>query len=452
MSLDHAIGRWCETLPSGLQRRIDRLRRSPLASRLIRGSFWSLTGSLVARGLALVATVFAARILGKSSYGELGIIQSTVAMFGTLAGFGMGTTATKCVAEFRLKDPDRAGRVVGLSAIVSWGVSALLSLSLVVAAPWLCKNLLSAPHLTGYLQVGALLLFLSGVNGAQNGALAGFEAFQATARVSAVSGLLNFPLVVGGAYFFGLGGVVGGLILAQALGCFMNFLAVREEARRHQVRISYSSLKAELPILWEFSIPAVLGILLIQPMTWACNAMLVRQPHGFSHMGALNAATQWYGALMLLPYALSGVTLSILSERLGAADGIGSTRLLKASIMGNAAVVVPLAAVGCLLSPWIMGAYGPDFRNEWPTMVAMLLVACAMSIQMPVGVTIAAANRMWTGFLLNLGWSTVLLSTTWVLVKWGSFGVAMAHLLAYIAQGIGAYAVAAHALRDDKAP
>jgi O-antigen/teichoic acid export membrane protein len=430
-----------------VQRRIDRLRASPLASRLIRASFWSLAGSAISRALALAAAVFAARLLGKSAYGELGILQSTVAMFGTLAGFGMGTTATKCVAELRANDPGRAGRVIGLAAIVSWVMSSLLALLLVVAAPWLSNHTLLAPHLTSYLQVGAVLLLLNGVNGAQNGALAGFESFKTIARVSAITGLLNFPLVVGGAYFFGLGGVVAGLILAQSVGCFMNFLAVRQEARRHQVPISYSSLKSEFPVIWEFSIPAVLGILLISPMTWVCNAMLVRQPDGYSHMGALNAATQWFGALTWLPYMLSGVMLSMLSERLGAADGVGSMKLLRASITGNAIIVLPLATIGCLLSPFIMGAYGAGFRNEWPTMVAMLLAASAAAIQIPVGVTIAASNRMWTGFLLNLGWSTVLLSTTWALVGWGSFGVATAQLLAYTAQGIGAYAVARGVLR-----
>ena len=208
MSLDAAIGRCYGTLPSGVQRRIDRLRASPLASRLIRASFWSLAGSAISRALALAAAVFAARLLGKSAYGELGILQSTVAMFGTLAGFGMGTTATKCVAELRANDPGRAGRVIGLAAIVSWVMSSLLALLLVVAAPWLSNHTLLAPHLTSYLQVGAVLLLLNGVNGAQNGALAGFESFKTIARVSAITGLLNFPLVVGGAYFFGLGGVV----------------------------------------------------------------------------------------------------------------------------------------------------------------------------------------------------------------------------------------------------
>jgi len=445
--LDTAIGRCYEILPTGLQLRIDRVRESPLASRLVRASFWSLTGSVISRGLGLVSTVVAARLLGKSSYGELGIIQSTVAAFGALAGFGMGTTATKCVAQFRLTDPDRAGRLIGLCSIVSWTTSGLLAAGLVALAPWLSREVLSAPHLSGYLQAGSLLLLLSGINGAQNGTMAGFEAFKTTARISATVGFISLPLVVGGAYAIGLPGVVAGLILAQAVGCFMNFLAVRREAARHGVRISYSSLKPETPVIWQFSIPAVLGILLISPMNWLCNAMLVRQPHGFGQMGALTAANQWFGALTWLPYMLSGVTLSVLSERLGAADGVGSVKLLRASIMANAGLAIPVAAIGSLLSPYIMRAYGTEFRAEWPTLVAMLLAAAAAGVQIPIGVIIAASNRMWTGFLLNLGWSTVLLTSTWWLVHWGSLGVAVGQLLAYTAQGLGAFAIAEQLIR-----
>lgn len=49
----------------------------------------------------LVVTVTVARLLGNAVCGELGIIQSTVGMFGVFAGFGLRVTATKHVAEFR---------------------------------------------------------------------------------------------------------------------------------------------------------------------------------------------------------------------------------------------------------------------------------------------------------------------------------------------------------------
>src|SRR4030095_9246929 len=86
---------------------------------LIRGAFWALCGSLTSRVLALGAAIIAARILGKEVYGELGIVQSTLSMFGTLAGFGLGTTAMKYVAEHRSKDPAKAGRIIALWSVLS---------------------------------------------------------------------------------------------------------------------------------------------------------------------------------------------------------------------------------------------------------------------------------------------------------------------------------------------
>ena len=129
------------------------MEASPLGERLLRGSFWSLLGTFVSRALGLAAAILAARILGKAVYGELGIIQSTVGMLGTFAGFGMGTTATKYVAELRYKDPKKAGKIIALSSMVSWVVSLVLLVALYFAAPWLCQHTLAAPSLTGCVRI-----------------------------------------------------------------------------------------------------------------------------------------------------------------------------------------------------------------------------------------------------------------------------------------------------------
>lgn len=71
----------------------DRVEESPTASRLASGPFWSLTASVLARGLSLLSAIVVARILGTHDVGQLGMIHSTVGMFGVLAGFGMGMTA-----------------------------------------------------------------------------------------------------------------------------------------------------------------------------------------------------------------------------------------------------------------------------------------------------------------------------------------------------------------------
>src|SRR5579862_8179977 len=115
-----------------------RIESTPIGKRLLHGAFWSTAGTVAARALALVAAVLAARIVGKTHYGELGIIQSTVGMFGTLAGFGMGTTTAKFVAELRGKDPEKAGRIIALSSLVSWLASSALAIGLIILSSWLC--------------------------------------------------------------------------------------------------------------------------------------------------------------------------------------------------------------------------------------------------------------------------------------------------------------------------
>jgi O-antigen/teichoic acid export membrane protein len=405
---------------------------------LVRGSFWSLAGSMASRALALVSAIVAARILGKASYGELGIIQSTVGMFGTLAGFGMGTTATKYVAEFRLRDPMRAGRIIALSSVVSWSMSCLLAIGLALSAPWLSQHTLAAPALSGCLRLSALLLLLSAVSGAQNGVLSGFEAFKRMAWVNSLAGIINCLSVMLGALWFGLSGILWGMILGQAAVCILNHYAIKKVATVHKIPLTHVHWSSEAGVLWHFTVPAVLGGLIMTPIGWACAAMLVRRSHGYEEMGAFNAANQWFSAVMWLPYMLGGVLLPMLSERL-AAEKARSIKLLVASIKINAAIVFPLVLAGSLLSPYIMAACGKEFRGEWPTMVITLISAGFFALQMPIGEVIAASGRMWVGFSLNLVWGLVYLFVTWTLLKWGSVGLASARMLAYLVQGILAF-------------
>jgi len=412
--------------------------------RLLRGAFWSVMGTVVSRVCALAAAILAARIIGKIAYGELGMIQSTVGMLGTLAGFGMGTTAAKFVAELREKEPAKAGRIIALSSLVSWGMSLALASALVFLAPWLCQHTLAAPYLTGYLRIGALLLVLSGINGAQLGILSGFEAFKNIARVNSLTGLLNFPLVVGGALLFGLSGIIGGMVLVQACGCLLNLHALRHQVRRYSIRISYYSCIKELPVVWRFTIPAVLAEILISATTWSAATMLVRQPNGYGEMGAFSAANQWFRALMWLPFMVNSVTLPVFAERLGADDKANTAKLLKMAVKMNALIVLPLVAFGCILSPYIMMSYGRGFESTWPTLVAVLITTGVLSLELPVGQLIAASGRMWLGFFSNVGWGVLFLCTTSLLVKsgWGAFGLASARLLAYSAHTLFSVAYA----------
>ena len=90
-----------------------------------------------------------ARILGKAPFGQLGLVQRTLGMFGALAGFGTGTGASKFVAEFRLTNAARAGRIIALSSVVSWSSGIALAAVLFVLAPRLANGALAHPDESG---------------------------------------------------------------------------------------------------------------------------------------------------------------------------------------------------------------------------------------------------------------------------------------------------------------
>src|SRR5215472_10010244 len=103
-----------------------RLVRRMLLNRLVRGTFWSLSGAVAARTFGLLSSLIVARILGTSGFGELGLIQSTIGMLGTLGGFGLGLTSTKYVAEFRTSDPTAAGRMISVAYVGALSATVLL--------------------------------------------------------------------------------------------------------------------------------------------------------------------------------------------------------------------------------------------------------------------------------------------------------------------------------------
>ena len=309
--------------PSMVHPFLKRIETSDIWSRLARGIFWSMTGSMISRGLMLIATVLVARILGKTVYGELGMIQATVGMFGVFAGFGLGLTATKHVAEFRQSNPERAGRIIGLSGLFAMGTGGLMALCLFIFAPWLAVHSINAPHLVGVLRIGGLILFINALNGAQTGALSGFEAFKTIAYVNLFVGLISFPILVCGAYLGGLIGAVWALSINLGFNWLLNHLALRKESRRYKVPFTLKKCSRELSVLWRFSLPAALSGALVGPVNWVCGVLLVNQPDGYGEMGVYSAANQWRIAILFIPSMLGQVILPLLAnlngELIGAA-------------------------------------------------------------------------------------------------------------------------------------
>lgn len=418
--------------PASFRSLLQRIDASPLGSRLARGAFWSLAGSLISRGLGLLAAVLVGRMLGKEGFGELGIIQNTIGMFGTLAGFGMGMTANKHVAEFKRTDPARAGRIIAMASATAWISSGIMALVLVACAPWLAAKTLAAPHLSGLLQFGALLLFLSGINGAQTGALAGFEAFKAIARINLISGALTFPLMVAGAWYWGVAGAVWGLIGSQLANCLLCYAALRSETARFQIPIRFAEAFNESKLFWNFSMPAVLTGVLTSVVGWAASALLVNQAGGYGDMGIYNAVLrvkvlpETFLAMLIAPM------LPILSEAFGKADHSTFQRTLQFNFLLATLIIVPVSLVQAAAPALTLLPYGTEYQGH-PDVVGWLMAHAVMyALMFPAGSILTSMGKMWFSLFLNAVFSLSFGISAWLLVpRYGGAGYAASMAIGY---------------------
>lgn len=417
-------------LMSALRQRLEKaLPGASLRGRLAVGAFWSLVGTAITQGLALAASIVSARILGKAGFGELGMILSTVGMFGVFAGLGLGLTATRYIAEVRSQDTMRAGRIVGMCNLVAVFSGGALSIVLFFLAPVLAARTINAPHLTPELQIGCGLLLFNALSGAQRGALAGFEAFKTIAKVNLAGGLLTFPLLIAGVYFWGLRGAVAAQVAAAGVGWLISYVGLGVEAAKAGTRVSYRKAAAELPLLWRFSLPAVLSGSMVGPVRWAANAVLVNQPSGYGEMGIFNAASRFQRLLSFGGQSFGAALLPILSSK----DGSTSERFARANIL----VSWVLGAAGALpfiCFPELMRLlYGPEFGGVQAkrTLVLVMVFACIALYKDGLARVLAAEELMWWGVLSNAFWSVTLLGSLLAFVRWGAVGLALSFLVAY---------------------
>ena len=183
---------------------------------------WNILASVVSRSMVLLATIGCARFLGKAGFGQFGIVQSTATMVSTLATLGLGITATRYVADLRETDPQRAGRIIGLT----WTVTAISGFSLalisIVSARPVARLMIHDSELTASIRIASALVFLNAMLAYQNGALAGFEAFRRLARINVISGILSLPIVLIGVWRWGLNGAIAGTAISLVINWFLN--------------------------------------------------------------------------------------------------------------------------------------------------------------------------------------------------------------------------------------
>lgn len=403
---------------------------SNIKQRMTRGALWTLTGTAFGKLLVLAAGVACARLMTKTTFGELGMVRSTINMFIVFGAAGIGVTATHYIARFRHDDTSHAASIVRLSNGFAWLMGACFMVLMAVCAHPLACRVLHAPHLYSSFLLGGLMLMGATLNGALNGILSGLEDFKAIAWCTLCGCVAEALLMTLGAWQFQLeGAVVGyGLGIIVLYACYRH--AVRRALLRAHIPTHHVTIrKDDWQLLLRYSLPAALSALTVTPVFWALRTMIVRHD-GYSELAVFEAADQWKVAVMFVPAAISQIALPILSS-MRQANTFRQTLRLHLWLIGGIATLLSLLMI--LAAPVLMACFGKDYGDNATMMLLALSVvfACMANV---IEMAIYSLGKMWTAFTFNIGWGIVTCIIAWLLMAgWhGAAASAAAILAAYL--------------------
>lgn len=405
-------------------------KENTLKSKLIHGIFWNFISALASQGFPLIAAVITARLLGTAGYGQLGIINSTIILFSTFAGLGLGITTTKYIAQYHQINPQRTGRIMGLTNLFGLFSGIIMGIILFIIAPWLAANALAAPELTIELRIVSLLLILNTLISIQQGTIAGFGAFKDLARIAIIQGIMASIITITGVYFFGLIGAVITIVINSAIFLILYRINIRNLVKKFKIKINYLKSLEEKNIIWESSLPIMLSGVMVGPVTWIANIIIINSPEGYVQLGLFNAANQWGIALNFIPFVIGGVLLPLVSTNINKENRALETVNVLASW-----IVVIIIALPFISFPEIIGFfYGQNYSSIifLQSISIMMLVSCILAYKEGIGRKLIAQNLVWWGFLSNVVWAILFIGSIMIFKNLGSLGLSLSYLISYV--------------------
>lgn len=415
-----------------IQEIYSRISQSDIGKRLAKGTFWTFTGTACAKLLVLVSGIICAHILTKAQYGEFGMVRSTINMFVAFGTAGLGLTAAKYISEYRFTNTSKIYSIYCLTNGFAVITGLIVTIIVFFLADYLATNTLSAPYLATSIKVGALLLFVTVVNGSQNGTLQGFENFKSIAINNLYGSAAESAFMLIGAYFYG----VFGAVLGFGMGYVVLFIANRHSIRKNLkevgiVETGFHIDKEDYSLLYKFSIPSSLAGIMIGPVYWIVKTLLVRFD-GYEELAIFEASDYWKTIVLFIPTSMSQIILPILSSVVNI-DTNKFWKVFKVNLALNLVISLLLAVCITIASPWIMKSYGEGFVGHTTPLIVLCFSTVFSTVSSVIGLSIISRAKMWIGLLFNVIWASLLVAFTFIFLRMGlgATGLAFAFMFAY---------------------
>lgn len=399
--------------------------------RLSVGIGWSFIGTFCGQLINITTMVLIANIIDAESYGKYLVVHSTTLMAGVLAGFGVGATLTRYFAALKISDKARVGSIAGLMLMVTVLVSTVTTFGFVVFSNDIALEIYGDIKLKELFNVCGFAIFFVAFDSYFKSALIGLEAIKRFAVTNIVGSLIGMPILLIGAEIYGLLGVVYAFVLKSILQSSVSYISLKAEQRRQKIPIKINGCLSEWKILTKFAFPALVASLMVTPTHWGAQAILVRTNVEYLEIAILGIAMQWFFTITFISSVTNKVVGPMMTGFVANQDRKASIKLFCTVAMINFLVAAPLIILFYFLKDMVIGMYGVKYESGSDSLFIAVCAAGLYTISSPVTSLVAAREKMWFGFIMNLFWAILYLSLCYLLKGYGSIGIVTSLLVAY---------------------
>jgi O-antigen/teichoic acid export membrane protein len=356
-----------------------------------------------------------------------------------LSGGGLPLTATKFIAEHRATSLSDAFQFASTALTLASILGSVVALGSFFMARVLSTYALGAPHLSHDIALGSGYILFSAISSVQVGVLIGLEEFRGTTILSIARAVLQIILMISGSHYWGLGGAIIGMTVAEGVTVVIAVNVLKGVARSsgHEISAGLSNWKDAKSLL-SFSLPAFLASLVTQPAIWLSSILVVRQSAGFVALGIFNAADRYRQLLIFLPVTLSPIALALLSNLHGAKNNQDYRRVLRWNLLVTLLFVLLPSLLLMGFASRAMGLFGEEYRAGALTLVILSGSALFVALNTALGQSLVSTGQIWWRFVLDvfLAGSLLFFSSLFV-PSMKDAGLALANVLAYAISVIG---------------
>lgn len=179
--------------------------------------------------ISIIRSKFVAVLLGPAGMGIMGMLQATVGMVAAITNFGLGTSAVKDIsAAHATGNSIRVSTVVTVFRRLVWITGLLGAIITLVLSPWLSQITFGNKEYTWSFIWISVTLLLNQISTGQGVLLRATRKIKAMAQSGMIGSVLGLITTVPLYYFFGMKGIVPGIIITAITSLLLTWYFARK--------------------------------------------------------------------------------------------------------------------------------------------------------------------------------------------------------------------------------